>query len=111
MATAPTITITITSTPATATVAPTAKVTTPVTTTTPATTTTTPAAKTTTTVVPTAALTWHGLAAGDLVFVAGSERHHVRTAELVLIEALAPVTPVTPAAIEKFAQVGHVSPG
>jgi hypothetical protein len=84
-----TITITITSTPAAATVAPTAKVTTPVTTTTPATTTT----PTTTTVVPTAALTWHGLAAGDLVFVAGSERHHVRTAELVLIEALAHVTP------------------
>jgi hypothetical protein len=96
-----TITITITSTPAAATVAPTAKVTTPVTTTTP-TTTTAPAAKTTTTVVPTAALTWHGLAAGDLVFVAGTERHHVRTAELVLIEALAPVTPaVTPSATVK----------
>ena len=97
-----TITITVTGT---ATVAPMAKVTTPTTTTvptttttttTPTTTTTTPTTTTTTptttTTVPTAALTWHGLAAGDVVFVAGSVRGHTRTAQLVLIEALATTT-------------------
>jgi hypothetical protein len=76
-----TVTVTITNTPAAATVAPVAKVVTP----------------TTTTVMPTAALTWKGLVAGDLVFVAGSQTHHTLTAQLVLIEATATVTPtVTP---------------
>jgi hypothetical protein len=69
-----TVTVTVTST---ATVARTATVTTP----------------TATTTMPTAALTWHGLAAGDVVFVAGSVRGHSRTAQLVLIEALATTTP------------------
>lgn len=76
-----TVTVTITNTAAAATVAPVARVVTP----------------TTTTVMPTAALTWRGLAAGDLVFVAGSVSHHTRVAQLVLIEALATTTPtVTP---------------
>lgn len=73
-----TITITVTNT---ATVAKMATVTTP----------------TTTTAVPTAALTWNGLTAGDIVFVAGSRHGNTRNAELVLIESLAPTTPtVTP---------------
>jgi hypothetical protein len=105
-----TTTITITVTGA-ASVANTAKVTTPVTTTTnpvtaatvpattavPTTMTTNPvttvpattAVPTTTTTVPTAALTWRGLLPGEVVFVAGTVRGHVRTAQIVLIEALA----------------------
>jgi hypothetical protein len=73
-----TVTVTVTSS---ATVAKMATVTTP----------------TSTTTVPTAALTWHGLAAGDIVFVAGVKHGHVREAQLVLIESVAPTTPpVTP---------------
>jgi hypothetical protein len=65
-----TVTITVTST---ATVARMATVTTP----------------TAVTTVPTASLMWHGLAPGDIVFVAGSMHGQTRNAQLILIEALA----------------------
>jgi hypothetical protein len=71
-----TVTVTVTST---ATVAKMATVTTP----------------TTSATVPTASLTWHGLAAGDVVFVAGSMQGQVRTAQLVLVESVAPATAPT----------------